>query len=67
MPGYVSRALSRFKHIWLGKLEDQTYAYMVPNYGAKVQYVPDDDMSRLATKEEKKIVQQVGGTFLSSS
>ena len=37
---------------------------MVPNYGAKVQYAPDDDTSRLATKEEKTFVQQVVGTFL---
>ena len=37
---------------------------MVPNYGAKVQYVPDADTSRLATKDEKTFIQQVVGTFL---
>ena len=36
MPGYVSEVLSRFKHIWSGKPEDQPYAHVVPNYGAKV-------------------------------
>ena len=57
MPGYVSEALSRFKHFWSGKPEDQPYAHVVPNYGAKVQYAPDDDTSRLATKEEKTFIQ----------
>ena len=37
---------------------------MVPNYGAKVQYAPDDDTSQLATKDEKTFIQQVVGTFL---
>ena len=37
MPGYVSEALSRFKHIWSGKSEDQPYAHVVPKYGAKLQ------------------------------
>ena len=63
MPGYVSEALRRFKHIWSGKPEDQPYAHVVPNYGAKVQYAPDDDTSRPATKEEIFFVQQVAGTF----
>ena len=45
MPGYDAEALRRFKHIWLGKTEDQPYAYVIPNYGAKVQYAPDDNTS----------------------
>ena len=63
MPGYVSEALSRFKHIWSGKPEDQPYAHVVPNYGTKVQYTPDEDTSRRATKEEKTFVQKIVGTF----
>ena len=53
MSGYVSEALSRFKHILSGKPEDQPYARVVPNYGAKIQYAADDNTSRPATKEEK--------------
>ena len=64
MPGYVSDALRRFKHIWSGKPEDQPYAHVIPNYGANVQYAPDDNISQPATKEEKTFVQQVIGTFL---
>ena len=57
MPGYVSEALSRFKNIWWGKSEDQPYAHVVSNYGAKVLYAADADTSRLATKEEKTFIQ----------
>ena len=64
IPRYVTEALRRFKHIWLGKPEDQPYAHVTPNHGTKVQYAPDDDTSRPATKEEKTFVQQVVGTFL---
>ena len=63
MPGYMGDALSRFKHIWSGKPKDQPYAHVAPNYGAKVQYAPDDDTFRPATREEKTFVQQVIGTF----
>ena len=39
MPGYESEALSRFKHIWSGKPEDQPYAHVVlimaPKYNTR--------------------------------
>ena len=52
------------KHLWSGKPEDQPYAHVVPNYGGTVQYPPDADTSRVATKDEKTFLQQVVGTFL---
>ena len=52
MPGYVSEALARFKHVCTKKREDQPYVHVVPNYDVKVQYAVDEDTSRLATKEE---------------
>ena len=64
MPGYVSEALARFRHLYTKKCEDQPYAHVVPNHGAKVQYAAAEDISRLATKEEKTSIQQVVGTFL---
>ena len=64
MPRYVSEALARFTHIVSKKHEDQPYAHVLPNCGAKVQYAADEDTSRLATKEEKTFIQQVVGTFL---
>ena len=56
MPGYVSEALVRFKHFYTKKGKDQPYAHVVPNYGAEVQYAADEDISRLATKEEKTFI-----------
>ena len=64
MPGYVAEALRHFKHISLGKIEDQPYAHVTSNYGDNVQYAPDDNTLRPATKEEKIFFQQVVGTFL---
>ena len=64
MPGYVSEALARFKHVCTNKREDQPYAHVIPNYGAKVQYAADEDTLRLVTKEEKTYIQQVIGIFL---
>ena len=55
MPGYVAEALQRFKHIWTSKPEDQPYAHVTHNYGTKVQYAPDDNKSRPASKEEKNL------------
>ena len=55
MPGYVTEALQRFKHIWSSKPEDQPYAHVTPNYVAKVQYAPEADKSQPANKEEKKL------------
>ena len=64
MSGYVSEALSRLLHVSLGKPKDQPYAHILPNYGTKVQYAPDDNTSRPAIKEEKIFVKQVVKTFL---
>ena len=64
MTGYVSEALACFKHFCTKKREDQPYAHVVPRYDAKVQYAANEDISRLATKEEKTYIQQVVGIFL---
>ena len=36
---------------------------MPPNYGAKIQYAEEEDTSQVLGKDEKKIIQQVTGTF----
>ena len=57
--GYVAKALSWFMHTCSRKSDDQPYAHVVPTYGAKVQYAPDDNTPQQATKEDKIFVQQV--------
>ena len=64
MPGYVERALARFGHLIPKKLQHQPHKHTVPTYGATIQYAKDDDATNLLSKEEKKYIQQVLGTFL---
>jgi hypothetical protein len=42
----------------------QPHKHTVPTYGATIQYTKDDDATNLISKEEKKYIQQVLGTFL---
>ena len=64
MPGYVEKALQRFKHELGKKKQEQPYEHAKPNYGAKVQYETEEDSLEPLEKEEKTWVQQVLGTFL---
>ena len=63
IPGYVKRALTRFKHE-LTTIQNQPYPHVPPNYGAKVQYAKTSDDSPPLSKEDKKYIMQVTGTFL---
>ena len=64
MPGYVEKALARFKHSKARKVQDQPHKHAIPVYGATVQYAKEADTSQLLDKNGKKRVQQVVGTFL---
>jgi hypothetical protein len=64
MPGYVKQALVRFRHEIPKILQHQPHKHTIPTYGATVQYAKPEDSTRLLSKAEKKIVQQVLGTFL---
>jgi hypothetical protein len=64
MPGYIERALSRFQHSKPGKPQDNPYKYLQPEYGARVQYAPDADVSPLLDAAGKKRVQEILGTLL---
>jgi hypothetical protein len=64
MPGYVEKALARFGHPVPNRPQNQPHKHTIPTYGATVQYAKDEDTSRILSKEEKKYIQQVLGTFL---
>jgi hypothetical protein len=64
MPGYVEQALARFGHLIPKILQHQPHKHTVPSYGATIQYSKNDDATKLLSKEEKKYIQQVLGTFL---
>jgi hypothetical protein len=64
MPGYVERALTRFGHLIPRHPQHQPHKHTVPTYKATIQYAKDHDATKLLSKEEKKYIQQVLGTFL---
>ncbi len=43
MPGYVTKALTRFQHPPPVKSQDQPYLHAKPNYGAKTQHATAED------------------------
>ncbi len=64
MPGYVERALACFGHKIPKLLQHQPHKHTIPTYKATVQYAKPDDGTKLLSKEEKKYIQQIAGTFL---
>jgi hypothetical protein len=64
MPGYLSKALLRFKHLMPKKKQNLPHPHIAPQYGAKIQYTADDDDSHPLNKEEKKYIQKIAGTLL---
>ena len=64
MPGYLPKALTRFKHTIPSKPQDQPYPHIKPNYGAKTQHTAAADTSPPLDTEGKKYIQEVCGTFL---
>jgi hypothetical protein len=64
MPGYIERALQRFKHPMPDKPQHNPYRYTQPEYGAKVQYEPDADTSEKLNPDGKKMIQEILGTLL---
>ena len=64
MPGYIERALTRFRHPFPKKLQHNPAHYVQPEYGTKVQYEPDADTSEKLDTIGKKRIQEVLGTLL---
>jgi hypothetical protein len=61
---YVPEALIRFQHAPLAKPQHQLYPHVKPVYGASNQYAETIGTSPPLSKESKKYVQEVVGTFL---
>ena len=64
MPGYIERALTRFRHPFPKKPQHNPAQFTQPEYGAKVQYEPDADTSEKLDANGKKRIQEVLGTLL---
>ncbi len=63
MPGYLKKAMIRFKHETPDKIQNSPHPHVIPQYGAKMQYAKDNDVSPPLSKEETKYVQAVAGTL----
>ena len=64
MPGYIERALLRFRHPRPKRPEHAPHAWQRPAYGAKVQYAPDPDHTTALNAADCKRVQEVIGVLL---
>ena len=64
MPGYLNKALQRFKDLQPKKKQNSPHPHVAPQFGAKIQYTLDVDDSPLFNKKETKYSQAVAGTLL---
>ncbi len=64
MPGYLDKVFLKFKHVAPSKKQNSPHPHIIPQYGAKTQYLESQDKSPLLNKEDKKHVQAVMGTLL---
>ena len=64
MPGYLDKALLRFKHKMSKTKQNSPHPHVAPQYGAKAQYVEDADNFPPVGKEEANFIQAVAGTLL---
>jgi hypothetical protein len=63
MLDYVPKAPARFCHCKPRTLQHQPYPHVKPNYDAKAQYTKSGNTVPALPKEDKKIIQEVIGTF----
>ena len=64
MPGYIDRALQRFKHDAPSKPEHSPHPWQRPNYGAKTQFATLPDASPSLDAADKTRILEVLGTLL---
>ena len=64
MPGYITRALSRFLHPAPKHPEISPHPWERPNYGSKTQLTPVLDTSPAISSADKLRLQEVLGTLL---
>jgi hypothetical protein len=66
MPGYLPKALTRFKHPIPTKPQDQPYPHIKPNYGAKTQHTAAEDTSPPSIKRARDLSKKFAGHFCST-
>jgi len=64
MPGYIDRALQRFRHPTPTRPEHSPHAWQPPSYGATTQLAPALDTSAPLDPAARRQVQEVIGVLL---
>jgi hypothetical protein len=64
MLNYIRKALQHFQHQHPKRPEHTPHKYLSPQYGAAIQYTPDEDYFTPLTRAETQHLQEVVGTFL---
>jgi hypothetical protein len=64
MPGYLNKALQRFKHEKPKSKQNSPHPHVAPQYGLKQQFTEEPNTSPPLGKEGAKYVQAVTGTLL---
>jgi hypothetical protein len=64
MPGYLEKAMTRFKHETPTKVQNSPHPHIKVKYGAKKQYVDKEEESPPLSKDDAKYIQAVAGTLL---
>ncbi len=64
MPGYIKKALLRFKHHKPKKMQNSPHPHTIPDYGNKIQYTADKDNTPKLGKDDTQYIQQVSGMLL---
>jgi hypothetical protein len=64
MPGYIKAALHKYQHAAPTRPEHAPHTWNPPVYGAKTQYVEDENNSPALSAKDVNKVQQLMGKFL---
>ena len=67
MPNSVRKALERFQHPMSPRAQHSPHKWLMPTYGAKVQYSPNAPTAPKLDKRSITRMQSIAGTFLYSA
>jgi hypothetical protein len=64
MPGYIKAAINKYQHATPTRPEHALHTWNPPVYGAKTQYVEDENNSPALSAKDVNKLQQLTGTLL---
>jgi hypothetical protein len=61
MPGYIQKALIRFKYETPDKIQNSPHPHVIPQYKAKTQYAKEEDVSPHSGKKTLNMSKRLQG------